>query len=421
MEMGMTLLAQASMPKSHWDSAFATSVYIINRLPTPILHSKSSFDVLVGKPPDYSLLRVFGCLCYPHLRPYSAHKLEDRSTSCVFLGYHPKYKGYRCLDVARNKVYVSRNVVFDETVFPYSQPTLLPTPKLSSSSTATLIPLLPLPPIVPFPVPSTVPTTAIPNVTHTVSTHTNPKTDNFSSVPEIRPRARPGAPHATHPMTTQSMTNSLPPCTFLTSKHTLPTHNSTFVLTCYSQAVKSAEWRTAMNEEFNALLTNCTWSLVSLPQGRRAIGCKWVFRVKTKPDGSIDSPIVKPVTIRTVLTLALSRNWSIRQLDVNNVFLNGNLNGEVYMVQPPRFQDKTHPNAVCRLHKSIYGLKQSPIAWYRLTSYLIDLGFALSKADSSLLVRYTSTATIFVLIYVDDIIITDSSAKDIACLVANLQ
>ncbi|KAG9444821.1 hypothetical protein H6P81_016161 [Aristolochia fimbriata] len=333
-KMGMTLLAQASMPKSHWDSAFATSVYIINRLPTPILHSKCSFDVLDGKQPDYSLLRVFGCLCYPHLRSYSAHKLEDRSTACIFLGYHPNYKGYKCLDVTRNKLYVSRNAVFDETIFPYSQPALLLTPKPSSSSTAPLIPLLPLPPIVPSPVSSTVPIAAIPNVTHT---------------------------------------------------------------------------------------------------GRWAIGRKWIFRVKTNPDGSIDrykarlvakgfnqregqdyfetfSPVVKPVTIRTVLTLAVGRNWSIRQLDVNNAFLNSNLDEE------------THPDTFCRLHKSLYELKQSPRAWYqRLTSYLIDLGFALSKVDSSLLVRYTSTATIFVLIYINDIIIIGSSAKDIACLVANLQ
>ncbi|KAG9444931.1 hypothetical protein H6P81_016271 [Aristolochia fimbriata] len=225
-------------------------------------------------------------------------------------------------------------------------------------------------------------------------------------------------------MTTRSMTNSLPPHTFLTSKHTLPTHNPTSVPTCYSQAVKSSEWRTAMKEEFNVLLINHTWSLVSLPQGQRALGCKWVYQVKTKPDGSIDrnkahlvakgfnqreghdyfetfSPVVKPVTIRMVLTLAVGRNWSIHQLDVNNVFLNGNLDEKVYMVQAPGFQDKTHPDAVCQLHKSLYRLKQSPRVWYqRLTSYLIDLGFALSKADFSLLV---------------------SSAKYIACLVANLQ
>ncbi|KAG9453120.1 hypothetical protein H6P81_006024 [Aristolochia fimbriata] len=376
---------------------------------------------------------------------YSAHKLEDRSTACVFLGYHPNYKGYRCLDVAKNKVYVSRNVVFDETVFPYSQPALLPTPKPPSSSSAPLIPLLPLPPIVPSPVPSTVPTAATPNDIPTVSTPTSPTPKNFSSVPKIRTRALPGAPLATHSMTTRSMTNSLPPHTFFTSKHPLPDPNPPSVPTCYSQAMKSPEWRAAMNEEFNVLLTNRTWSLVSLPQGRRAIGCKWVFRVKTKPDGSLDrykarlvakgfnhrerqdyfetfSPVVKPVTICTVLTLVVGRNWSIRQLDVNNAFLNGTLDEEVYMVQPSGFQDKSNPDAVCRLHKSLYGLKQSPRAWYqRLTSYLVDLGFALSKADSSLLVRYTSTATTFVLIYVDDIIIIGSSTKDIAYLLANLQ
>ncbi|KAG9447713.1 hypothetical protein H6P81_013841 [Aristolochia fimbriata] len=256
------------------------------------------------------------------------------------------------------------------------------------------IPLLPSsPPIVPSPVPSTVPTIATPITSpvpstvptvatpsdiHTVSTPTSPTPDNFSTVPEIRTRARPGAPLATHPMTTWSMTNSLPPRTFFTSKHPLPNPK---------------------------------------PPSQRG------FNQREGQDYfKTFSPVVKPVTIRTVLTLAVGRNWSIRQLDINNVFLNGNLDEEVYMVQPSGFQDKTHPDAVCRLNKSLYGLKQSPRAWYqRLTSYLLDLGFTLSKADSSLLVRYTSTATIFVLIYVDDIIITGSSPKDIACLLADLQ
>uniref|UniRef100_A0A803PZ85 Reverse transcriptase Ty1/copia-type domain-containing protein n=1 Tax=Cannabis sativa TaxID=3483 RepID=A0A803PZ85_CANSA len=87
-----------------------------------------------------------------------------------------------------------------------------------------------------------------------------------------------------------------------------------------------------------ALIKNKTWLLVPLLEGRQPIGCRWVYRIKENPDGSL---VIKPVTIRVVLTLALSRKGTIMQLDVNNAFLNGDLNGEVYMIQPSGFEDPT--------------------------------------------------------------------------------
>ena len=119
-ETGLTLLAHASVPFRFWSDAFVTACFLINRIPTRCLHMKSPFEVLLNETPDYSLLKVFGCACWPHLRPYNKHKLEYRSKQCVFLGYSPLHKGYKCLHIPTNRVYISRDVVFDETVFPSS-------------------------------------------------------------------------------------------------------------------------------------------------------------------------------------------------------------------------------------------------------------------------------------------------------------
>jgi histone deacetylase 1/2 len=162
-----------------------------------------------------------------------------------------------------------------------------------------------------------------------------------------------------------------------------------------------------MDAEHQALLRNNTWHLVPPPKGKNVIGCKWVYKVKRKANGSIDrykarlvdkgfkqrygidyedtfSPVVKEVTIRLVVSIAVSKGWSLRQLDVQNAFLHGVLE-EVYMHQPLGYVNKSCPNYVCKLDKAIYGLKQAPRAWYaRLCGKLEALGFIPSKADTSL-------------------------------------
>jgi hypothetical protein len=114
------LLAHASMLLKFWDEAFLTATFLINRLPTPVLHHMSPIEKLFATKPAYSFLRTFGCVCWPNLRPYNTHKLAFRSKQCTFLSYSTHHKGYKCLDISTDRVYISLDVVFDETVYPFS-------------------------------------------------------------------------------------------------------------------------------------------------------------------------------------------------------------------------------------------------------------------------------------------------------------
>jgi len=175
-------------------------------------------------------------------------------------------------------------------------------------------------------------------------------------------------------------------------------------------ALGDPKWKNAMDEEYSALMRNKTWHLVPEQSGKNVIDCKWVYRIKKKADGSIDkykarlvakgfkqhygldyedtfSPVVKAATIRLVLAVSVSRGWSLRQLDVKNAFLHGVLEEEVYIRQPPGYENKKVPHYVCKLDKALYSLKQAPRAWYsRLSSQLRRLGFVASKADTSLFI-----------------------------------
>jgi len=122
-------LHTAKLPSQFWSYACLTAAYLINRMPTPVLLHKSPFEMLFGSSPELNHLRIFGCACFPLLRPYNHNKLQSKTSKCVFLGYSNKYKGYLCYHVPTLRLYVSRHVIFDETQFPY--------PASSSSSLTT--------------------------------------------------------------------------------------------------------------------------------------------------------------------------------------------------------------------------------------------------------------------------------------------
>jgi histone deacetylase 1/2 len=214
--------------------------------------------------------------------------------------------------------------------------------------------------------------------------------------------------------------------------------------TSLDEAFNDPNWKRAMQEEIEALHKNGTWHLVPPTKGANIIDCKWVYKIKRKAYGSIErykgrlvakgykqrygidyedtfSPVVKIATIRLVLSIAVSKGWCLRQLDVQNVFLHGVLEEEVYMRQPPDFEDANKPHHVCKLDKALYGLKQAPRAWYaRLSTKLCGLGFKASKSDTSLFIYSKHGVTIFMLIYVDDIIVTSSSQEAVTALLKDL-
>jgi hypothetical protein len=109
------------MPLKFWDEAFLTATYLINRMPSKVIDNQSPLERLFHQQPDYANLRTFGCAYWPNLRPYNSKKLQYRSKECVFLGYSHMHKGFKCLDVAAGRVYISRDVVFDENVYPFSK------------------------------------------------------------------------------------------------------------------------------------------------------------------------------------------------------------------------------------------------------------------------------------------------------------
>lgn len=207
------------------------------------------------------------------------------------------------------------------------------------------------------------------------------------------------------------------------------------------EALNDSDWKSAVMEEINTLRKSGTWEVVDLPMDKKTVGCKWVFTVKCKADGSIErfkarlvakgftqthgvdyqetfAPVAKINSIRVLLSLAANYNWPLHQLDIKNAFLNGNLEEEVFMSPPPGFEKVFGQNKVCRLKKSLYGLKQSPRAWFeRFGRAVKSYGYNQSQADHTMFYKHSESGKISILIvYVDDIILTGDDPKELADL-----
>jgi hypothetical protein len=259
--------------------------------------------------------------------------------------------------------------------------------------------------------------------------------------PALANPENPAVSLSTHPMQTRSKSGISKKKSFATSTTIdyLQTEPPTYTI-----ASKFPQWREAMASEFAALQRQHTWQLVPPSSDQNVVGYRWVYKIKRNSDGSVSrykarlvakgfhqqagvdfaetfSPVVKPPTVRIILSLAAQNQWSLRQLDVSNAFLHGLLKETVFMAQPLGFVDSSLPSHVCHLHKSLYGLKQAPRAWFeRFTSHLLTLGFKASVADASLFILSHKSITIYLLLYVDDIIITGNNSSAVSNIISQL-
>ncbi|GJT81636.1 RmlC-like cupins superfamily protein [Tanacetum coccineum] len=176
--------------------------------------------------------------------------------------------------------------------------------------------------------------------------------------------------------------------------------------TSFTQASKHPKWIEAMDNEIFALESNHTWILTTLPPNKHLIGSKWVYRIKYNANGYVDK-----YKARTIIVVSSINNWPVQQLDINNAFLHGDLNEEVYMQVPSGYKKSLPPNTVCKLKKSLYGLKQANRQWHiKLTTFLLSLGFNTSHADTSLFTYHKGSDSLILLIYVDDILLTGNNS-----------
>ncbi|KAL0550799.1 hypothetical protein IC582_009862 [Cucumis melo] len=205
-------------------------------------------------------------------------------------------------------------------------------------------------------------------------------------------------------------------------------------------ALECPKWKNVVMEEMKALEKNRTWEICALPKGHKIVGCKWVFSLKYKADGTLDrhkarlvakeftqtygidysetfSPVAKLNTVRVLLSVAVNKDWPLYQLDVKNAFLNGDLVEEVYMSPPPGFEAQ-FGQQVCKLQKSLYGLKQSPRAWFdRFTTFVKSQWYSQGHSDHTLFTKASKTGKIAILIvYVDDIVLTRDDQTEISQL-----
>ncbi|KAH9666242.1 Integrase catalytic domain-containing protein [Citrus sinensis] len=356
------MLSNAGLEKKFWVEAVSYASHLVNRLPSAAIGGKTPMKMWSGKhAQDYDSLRIFGCPAYYHVKN---GKLDPRARKAIFMGFKGGVKGFKFWDLEDKKFVCSRDVTFDEA----SMIKASSSQQMENKTTEVL---------------QRVEFDATPYVP--VSS-----TSKNSSTMEVTPRVE-------------------------------------------------EEWKLAMEEEMKSLHQNQTWELVKLPKGKRAIGNKWVY---TKKQGSpyqttpryktrlvakgfaqkegidyneVFSPVVKHTSIRILLALVAEYELELAQLDVKTTFLHGDLEEEIYMIQPCGFRVVGKENHVWRLIKSLYGLKQSPRQWYkRFDQFIQGQKFTRSEHDHCVYFRrLPDGAFIYLLLYVDDMLIASKNRDEI--------
>lgn len=388
-EMARSMLKGKGLPNLYWAEAVNTAVYILNRSPTKAVRNKTPYEAWNKKKPMVDHFKIFGSTAYALIPSQNREKFDEKGQKLVFVGYSDESKGYRLLDPTTNKITVSRDVVFDEAA----------SWDWKGKEVVDQTPYHFVDPLTFQAGPSQV--------------------ENLEHNPNPTPRSEEESDPESPPRKTRSLQDIYESCELgLFSSEPQS----------FEKASKEVCWTKAMNEEMSTIEKNKTWKLVALPEGKKIIGLKWVYKIKYNEDGSIQkhkarlvakgysqqpeidytetyAPVARMETIRTILALAAQLEVCVYQLDVKSAFLNGEIQEEVYVEQPEGFEIKGQEGKVYRLYKALYGLKQTPRAWNsKINSYFIQNGFNRSMSESSLYVNNLGRDFLVVCLYVDDLL-----------------
>jgi Reverse transcriptase (RNA-dependent DNA polymerase)/Integrase core domain len=432
MEKARAMLNEANLPEKLWGEAVYTANYLRNRSPAANKDC-TPYELLFGKKPDISNLRPFGCEAYVHIPKVKRGKLDDTAEKGIMVGYMPN--GYRIL-LDNNTVQLSRDVLFNEK----AATTHMSTGKEEAPPKETTEDEGNYP----------IPTLLSDSEDEGDNNHHDNGGDEDDNNSNDDDDGGAQTPTGEGPSSGQGITGTTR--TSARGNRGVPAPRlghwvqAAQVDTCvnisepqtYEEACNSdyaMQWKQAMDEEYNSLIQNDTWSLEQPPAGVKPIPVKWVYKVKKDASGAFErfkarlvvkgfrqkegidytdvfAPVSKFTTVRTLLAKAAAEDLELQQIDIKTAFLHGELEEEIFMEQPVGYEEGK-PGMVCRLNKSLYGLKQAPRAWYtRLTKELETFGFVPSVADPSLFTLNHKYSTVYLLIYVDDIIIAgkDKSA-----------
>ena len=405
-EMARTMLNENNLPSYFWAEAVSTACYVINRVMLRSKLDKTPYELWNKKKPNIGYFHVFGCKCFILNDRDNLGKFDAKSDEGIFLGYSTNSKAYRVFNKKTLTVQESMHVVFDESNSPLSKKSIdEETEGINNTESLNLNK-----------------EKAIEEVQHGAirKDHQNliqDATKQWKFVKDHPVEQILGEP--SQGVSTRSSLRNI--CNHTAFLSQIEPKN-------IDDALLDESWILAMQEELNQFERNDVWTLVPRPKNHTIIGTKWVFRNKKDESGVITrnkarlvaqgfnqeegidydetyAPVARLEAIRMLLAYACYKDFKLFQMDVKSAFLNGFINEEVYVEQPPGFENHISPNHVFKLTKALYGLKQAPRAWYeRLSGFLIEKGFSRGKIDTTLFIKYENDDILLIQIYVDDII-----------------
>lgn len=418
-EMMRCMLAESSLEKKFWGEAINTANYLQNRCPSSSIVG-TPYELWNRKKPSYSHLKIFGSEAYVHVPKEKRRALDVKSVKLVFVGYEEGRKAYRFLDVQTGHITISRDAKFLELCGVKEAVRAEP---VASGGVIE----------VPFSSPPSEPDLEEENgeFSDVNSVGSDIDSDTYGSASEDE--SFHGFSVDEIARRSQRSTKGIPPSRLIEEIFVAETaagdevepKNLKEALACDQKL----QWQSAMRDELKSHSENGTWDLVDLPAGRKPVGCRWVFKLKRNAAGQVVkhkarlvaqgflqkfgedydevfAPVTTHPTFRLLLALASKRRMTLKHFDVKTAYLHGQLDEELYMVQPPGHVVKGKENKVCRLRRSIYGLKQSARCWNkRLDAVLKTMGFEQSTADTCLYTKKVNGKMVYLLVYVDDILV----------------